>query len=290
MRSFSVILALLFAFAATSYAWPGAEFPTLEVRKHGEGNSTKSNNPENVLKKSCKKMRKLNALSQIAANQTKLDAWVTEGKLNTAEVDALKAKAANATAELKTLQSNTTLVSECAIVNAERKSVGQCMQMKMLTKLAALAGNETAMTAFEEKKKLNETGIEKLKTRIAEAQTKLKDLQSNITLTDFCTQRAQQQQQKGGGESSPNNLCNITDTPQTPPPHHRLVPLRVSLSRLPAVRQVSLHRRCRTFSCQRLLPSLLCSCKPHDNGLHKRQMRPSRGNTFNEVTLQFELS
>ncbi|KAF3053778.1 hypothetical protein E8E11_005015 [Didymella keratinophila] len=201
MRSFSVILALLFAFVATSYAWPSAEFPTLEARKHGDGNSTKSNNPENVLKKSCKKMRKLNALSQIAANQTKLDAWVAEGKLDTAEVDALKAKAANATAELQTMQSNTTLVSECAIVNAERKSVNQCKQMKMLTKLAALAGNETAMTAFEEKKKLNETGVAKLKTKIAEAQTKLKDMQSNTTLTDFCTQRAQQQQQKGGDSS-----------------------------------------------------------------------------------------
>ncbi|KAJ4406841.1 hypothetical protein N0V91_004271 [Didymella pomorum] len=212
MRSFSVILALLFAFAATSYAWPSAEFPTLEARKHGDGNSTKSNNPEKALKKSCQKMRKLDALSQIAANQTKLDAWVAQGKLNTAEVDALKAKAANATAELQTMQSNTTLVSECAVVNAERKSVNQCMQMKMLTKLAALAGNETAMTAFEEKKKLNETGIEKLKTKIAEAQTKLKDMQSNTTLTDFCTQRAQQQQQKGG--DSTDSSSDGTSTSQ----------------------------------------------------------------------------
>ncbi|KAF3042985.1 hypothetical protein E8E12_009676 [Didymella heteroderae] len=210
MRSFSVILALLFAFAATSYAWPSAEFPTLEVRKHGDGNSTKSNNPESALKKSCSKMRKLNAISQIAANQTKLDAWVAEGKLDTAEVDALKAKAANATAELQTMQSNTTLVGECAVVDAERKSVNQCKQMKMLTKLAALAGNETAMTAFEQKKKLNETGIEKLKTKIAEAQTKLKDMESNTTLTDFCTQRAQQQQQKGSDSSSGSSSDGTT--------------------------------------------------------------------------------
>lgn len=206
MRSFSVFLAVLFAFIATSYAWPSAEFPTLEARKQGGGNGTESNNPERALKKSCKKMRKLNALSQIAANQTKLDAWVAQGKLDTAEVDALKARAANATAELQTMQSNTTLVSECAIVSAERKSVQQCKQMKMLTKLAALAGNETAMTAFEQKKKLNETGIEKLKAKIAEAQTKLTDMQSNTTLADFCTQRAQQQQEKGGGKSSSRDL------------------------------------------------------------------------------------
>jgi hypothetical protein len=206
MRSFSVVLALLFAFAATSYAWPSVEFPTLEARKHGDGNSTKSNDPENALKKSCKKLRKLSALSQIAANQTRLDAWVTEGKLDTAEVDALKAKAANATAELQTMESNTTLVSECAIFNAERKSINQCKRMKMLTKLAALASNETAMTAFEQRKRLNETGIEKFKAKIAEAQIKLTDMQSNTTLTNFCAQRAQQQQQKGDGEPTTDHF------------------------------------------------------------------------------------
>jgi hypothetical protein len=186
MRSFNVLLAILFSFAATSYAWPKIEFRTLEPRKHGDGNGTDSNNPKRALKNSCKKMRKLTIFTQFAANQTKLDAWVAEGKLDTAQVDAIKAKAANATTELQTMQSNTTLVSECAVVNAERKSVTQCWQMKKLNKLAKLAGNDTALAAFETKKGLNETGIEKLKAKIAEA-----------SLTDFCTQR---QQQKGDGE------------------------------------------------------------------------------------------
>ncbi|KAJ4339159.1 hypothetical protein N0V95_007844 [Ascochyta clinopodiicola] len=197
MRSFSFLLALLFACAATSYAWPSADFPTLEPRKRG--NDTESNNPERVLKKSCKKLRKLTVLSELANNQTKLDAWVTAGKLDTAEVDAIKAKAANATTELQSMQANTTLVGECAIVNAERKSVNQCKQMKKLAKLAALAGNDTAMAAFEQKKGLNETGIEKLKAKIAQASTKLQEMQSNTTLTSFCTQR---QQQKGDTSSA----------------------------------------------------------------------------------------
>lgn len=199
MHSFSILLTLLFAFAATSYAWPSIDFPTLEPRKQ-HGNGTNSNNPERVLEKSCAKMRKLTVLSEIANNQTKLDEWVAKGKLDTAEVDTLKAKAANATTELQTMQSNTTLVGECAVVDAERKSVSECQQMKKLTKLAALAGNETAMAAFEQKKNLNETGIENLKVKITEAETKLKELQSNTTLTDFCAQR---QQQKGDGESAP---------------------------------------------------------------------------------------
>lgn len=192
MHSFSILLALLFAFVTTSYAWPGVDYPGLEPRKHGNG--TKSNDPERALDKSCNKMRKLTMLSDLANNQTKLDAWVAAGKLDTTKVDALKAKAANATMELQTMQSNTTLVGECAVVDANLKTVSQCKQMKALTKLAALAGNDTAMTAFEQKKGLNETGIEKLKAKIAEASTKLQAMQSNTTLTDFCTQR---QQQKG---------------------------------------------------------------------------------------------
>ncbi|KAJ4323306.1 hypothetical protein N0V94_001922 [Neodidymelliopsis sp. IMI 364377] len=200
MRSLSLLLAIFFAFATSSYAWPSDGFPTLEPRKHGDGNT---NGTERGLEKSCKKLRKLEVLSNLAANQTKLDDWVSKGKLDTAEVDAIKAKAANATAELQTMQSNTTLVGECAVVNAERKSVGQCKQMKKLAKLAALAGNETAMTAFETKKGLNETGIEKLKTWIAEASTKLQEMQSNTTLTDFCAQR----QQKAG-----KSLCQATIT------------------------------------------------------------------------------
>lgn len=136
-------------------------------------------------------MRRLYAVSQITANQTKLDGWVAEGKLNEAEVDALETKAAAATTELRALQSNTTLVSECAAVSAERKSIFQCMRLKQLTKLATLAGNATALAAFGQKKGLNETQIEALKAKIADAPTKLRALMSNTTLTTFCTQRRQ---------------------------------------------------------------------------------------------------
>lgn len=198
MRSFSVLLTLILTITASSYAWPSTDYPTLEAREHGERNKTDSNDPEHALKKSCKRMRRLNALSQLSANQTKLDAWVAEGKLDIAGVEVIKEKAANATTELQTLQSNTTLVAECAVVNAERRSVRQCKKMKKLTKLVALAGNETALTAFEQKKGLNETGIERLKAKIAEASTKLQEMQSNNTLTDFCAQR---QQQKDDGKS-----------------------------------------------------------------------------------------
>ncbi|KAH6642126.1 hypothetical protein C7974DRAFT_408709 [Boeremia exigua] len=192
MRSFGFLLALFLSFTVSSYAWPSNGYSALEVRRNGDGNSTDSNNAERALKKSCKKMRGLSVFSQVAANQTKLDALVAEGKLTTTEVDAIKAKAANVTTELQSMQSNATLVSECAVVNAEQKSVSQCKKMKKLTKLAALAGNETAMAALEQKKGLNDTGIAKLKAKIEKASTKLQEMQSNTTLTAFCAQQKQQ--------------------------------------------------------------------------------------------------
>lgn len=202
MRSFSFLLALILAFATASYALPSTDFPALEVRKEGKGNGTQSANPEKALKQTCKKMRNLNAVSMLAANQTKLDSWVAAGKLDQAGVDALKAKAATATTELKTMQSNTTLVTECAAVDAERKSVSQCMQMKQLTKLATLAGNATALAAFEQKKKMNDTQIEMFKTKIADAPAKLKEMMSNTTLTTFCTQRQADNKDEKTGKRS----------------------------------------------------------------------------------------
>ncbi|KAF2249197.1 hypothetical protein BU26DRAFT_505266 [Trematosphaeria pertusa] len=184
MRSISFVITLLFAFIATSYAWP--ELHILEARKGGKNGTTNGNS----VNKACRKMAKLEKLTALAANQTKLDAMVAKGKLNQTEVDAIKAKAANVTSELQTMQANTTLVSTCLVVDAHQKVVGECKQMNKLTKLAALANNQTAMDAFMQKK--NITDMTKLQAKIANATTKLKTLQSNTTLTNLCTQLDQQ--------------------------------------------------------------------------------------------------
>ena len=73
------------------------------------------------------------------------------------------------------------------------------MQMKQLTKLATLAGNATALAAFEQKKKMNDTQIEMFKTKIADAPAKLKEMMSNTTLTTFCTQRQADNKDKKTG-------------------------------------------------------------------------------------------
>lgn len=201
MRSFKVLLTLLFAFFTTSYAWPSADFAALEVRRDRGGNGTNSNG--NPTKKACRQLSKLTKLTELAANQTKLDELVAKGRMNATDVEVLKTEAAEATTKLQTLSANTTLTGECAVINAEKETVGQCKQMNKLQKLADMAGNQTAMDAFVQKKGLNETSVEKLQEKIQQAETRLQEMQSNTTLTDFCAQRQQQKaQDSGDGKSS----------------------------------------------------------------------------------------
>jgi nitrate reductase alpha subunit len=191
MRSVSFIATLLFTFFTLSFAAPDF-IPILESRKNNNGTSAKGNS----VNKACRTMAKLEGLTKLAANTTKLDALVTKGKLNQTEVDAIKAKAANATSELATMTSNTTLVSECAVVSAHEKVVGECKAMKSLTKLAALANNQTAMDAFMAKHNITAAKMTKLEEKIGNASTKLQTLMSNTTLTDLCTAEANQQKGK----------------------------------------------------------------------------------------------
>ena len=59
--------------------------------------------------------------------------------------------------------------------------------------------NTTAMDVFVAKKELNTTEVDTLKKKIAGAETKLMEMTSNTTLTDFCTQRQQEKGGKGNG-------------------------------------------------------------------------------------------
>ncbi|ORY10794.1 hypothetical protein BCR34DRAFT_588344 [Clohesyomyces aquaticus] len=204
MRSISFVVALLFALVSSTYAWP--EIHVLEARKGGKGNGTANGNSVN---RACRKMAKLESITALAANQTKLDAMVAKGRLNATEVEAIKAKAANATTELQTMQGNTTFVTECAVIGAHQKVVGQCKAMKSLAKLSDLANNATAMAALASKKQLNETQMAKLQEKIGNATTKLKEMQANTTLTDLC---ASQQKAKAGDASASTSATQAQST------------------------------------------------------------------------------
>lgn len=204
MRSFSVLVALLFAFVATSYA---ADLTILEARK--DRNETRSRSGDTT-QKACKEMRKLTVLTSLAANQTKLDTLITEGKIDTAKADKLKKEAADAAPKLQALTSNSTLVDECATIDAEGHMKQQCKQMKRLQRLAKLAGNATAMDAFAAKQNLNSTQVDGLKSKVQKAETKLKALEANTTLTDFCTQM-KQGQQSGGADGKLKSGLGVSD-------------------------------------------------------------------------------
>lgn len=59
----------------------------------------------------------------LAKNTTKLDELVSKHHLNATEVEKIKEKAANATIKLNRLESNASLVSECANLKVGEKVV-----------------------------------------------------------------------------------------------------------------------------------------------------------------------
>lgn len=206
MRYYSFIFAFLFAFLATSYAWSG-ESVSLEIRKE-HGNSTEGGKGHHngtrmgmgmgdSTKKECKQIRSLTTLTKLAANQTKLDELVADKKMTTAMVDALKAKAAKADTTLKTLTANSTLTGQCAVIDANEKTMSECKEMKHLKKLSMIAGNQTALTALMAKKHLNATETDKFKMWAMKAQEKYQKLSSNATLTKIC---AEKKQEKGSND------------------------------------------------------------------------------------------
>lgn len=199
MHSLRVILTLLFAFAATSYAWPSLGFETLEARKNGNKTMHHGGNPT---QKACKEMQKLEKVSSLGNNQTRLDELVAAKKLDASMVDAIKTKAAEATTKLQTMTSNTTLVGECAVIDAAMKTAGECRSMKMLSKLSMLAGNKTALDAMIAKEKLNGTQVDKLNQKIMKADTKFKAMSSNTTLTQICSAMKQQKGTSGNGSKN----------------------------------------------------------------------------------------
>jgi hypothetical protein len=85
---------------------------------HGKGNHTLS-----ALEAECHKIHHLTELVDLAKNTTKLDELVSKHRLNATEVEKIKEKASNATVKLNRLESNASLVSECAHIKATEKVV-----------------------------------------------------------------------------------------------------------------------------------------------------------------------
>jgi hypothetical protein len=147
-------------------------------------------------------MRKLTQLTTFANNQTKLDQLVAKGKMDAAQVTALKAKAAQASTKLQTLSANSTLTGQCAIINADRQTKQDCREMKAMERTIRITGNQTALDAFAAKKGLNSTQVDAMKANLQQVEAKLKEMTSNTTLTQIC---AQNKQEKGAASGANGN-------------------------------------------------------------------------------------
>ncbi|EAT82483.2 hypothetical protein HBH56_110770 [Parastagonospora nodorum] len=189
MHSSNIIVAMLLAFATTSYASPEPTFHIIEVRK--ERNGTESRGSRESVRSQCAQIRKLTALTTLASNQTKLDTLVSSGEMSEKKAGQVKAKASIATTKLQALTANSTVAAQCATINAERKMKQNCRQMKRWEKLTNLASNATALDAFAAQKNMNATKLAALKATLQKVETRLQEMQANTTLMAFCGQTKQ---------------------------------------------------------------------------------------------------
>ncbi|KAI1500326.1 hypothetical protein F5X99DRAFT_386756 [Biscogniauxia marginata] len=136
------------------------------------------------VKSQCRSIAKITKLVDLANNQTKLESK-TDG--DQAKIDEIKAKAANSTTILSTLTSNTTLMDQCAVIQANDDAVDACESIQKMEKEVALAANDTKL---QDKFDGNTTRIDEFKAQVSSMATMLADLQSNATLNTFCAVQA----------------------------------------------------------------------------------------------------
>jgi hypothetical protein len=128
----------------------------------------------------CKEMVKLNALVDLASNTTKLDKIT---KNNATKVAEIQAKASTASTTLKTLQSNSTLMSACAVIDAQEAEDDSCQETFALQRFVEFAANSTAVATAT---KNNATKIANIQLEASKAASKLQTLTSNSTLQAAC--------------------------------------------------------------------------------------------------------
>ncbi|KAL9113387.1 MAG: hypothetical protein Q9227_002428 [Pyrenula ochraceoflavens] len=172
----------------------------------GDGQrAAKNGTMSNSLDHQCAKMASLEQLSKLAANQSKVDEIVAKKKLSDTKAADFKAKVANASTELQAMQSNTTLVSDCGVVDAHFKLKVQCNEMDRLMTMKQIADNNaTALTDFLTKHKIdskNQTAVNHVKEKAANSTMRLNKLMSNSTLMSDC-EGLKAEQQKGSSSAT----------------------------------------------------------------------------------------
>lgn len=142
-------------------------------------------------KSQCKQIRKLQKFVDFASNTTQLEEATNK---NSTKVSQIQAKAEEAKTKLTSLQSNATLVGDCAVINAAEEQDHQCEKTFELQAFIKFASNDTKLA---EKTNNNATKIAAIKAKVPEATTKLQSLESNSTLQAACPAVLQKDECKG---------------------------------------------------------------------------------------------
>ncbi|KAK0113997.1 hypothetical protein ONS95_014238 [Cadophora gregata] len=142
-------------------------------------------------KSQCKQIRKLQKFVDLASNTTKLEEVTNNNATKVAEIQA---EASAAATQLTTLQSNATLVSDCAVINASEEQEDRCEETLELQAFIAFASNTTALAAQTNN---NATKMAAIQAKASTAATKLQALTSNSTLQAACPAILQKEECKG---------------------------------------------------------------------------------------------
>ncbi|PSR85540.1 hypothetical protein BD289DRAFT_453244 [Coniella lustricola] len=137
-----------------------------------KGNSTNSQ---------CKEVAKLTRLNDIVANTTLLNEYTDNNATKAAELEA-KAAAGNTT--LATLSSNTTLMTTCYQIFAVEDMEDDCDEMDAIQQANVVAANATLLAKYT---KNNATKAAEFQAKVSAKAATLDALQSNTTLTAFCS-------------------------------------------------------------------------------------------------------
>lgn len=145
------------------------------------GNNKAANSTGTSTKSQCRQVEKLTALTDIAANSTKLDK-ITKG--NATKAAEFQAKASTAATELSTLQGNATLMTTCNQIFAVQAMTQDCASMASIEEAQKIAANQTLL---DKATKNNATKADAFKAKVAAKAADLSTMQANTTLTAYCS-------------------------------------------------------------------------------------------------------
>jgi hypothetical protein len=137
-------------------------------------------------RRQCAEVVKLEAILDLVNSAEELEQFGTRHNLTQIEIDDIKAKSVDEAERLRSLQSNTTLMQQCASLEASRQLRAECREMRRLVEIVSIADNQTALQEFQAKHDLSEEWITSLTEKASNASARLEQLRENSTFVAAC--------------------------------------------------------------------------------------------------------